>query len=157
MARINWNNPALQEQLVKLANKQGSRAARRRLIQRYAGAEGGRLMRLEQAGKDRALQERMFNDRLALARARLAQGRSELRDARRGNRLAFGLGLGQLGLGYLDYRRAQKEKEKESTFQRKYEDAMVEGYLDRNDARGITRLWPLFPEMFERSRITEGE
>lgn len=161
MPRINFQNPAIQSRLVKLAQKQGTGSQRRNLIRRYSGAEGRRLMGLEMAGRDRALQERMFNSRLALAKSKLAQSRSELKDAARGANLAFGLGIGQLGLGYLDSRRAAAERAKQADFRRRVGQQIITGYGKTGDNRGLTSMLQLYPEYIpyaaDRGYITEEE
>lgn len=124
--RINLSDPRLQTAAVQAAkgNAAVPSARQRGLYSNFGASEGSRLQRGEIAGRQLASRKRQleFERKMGKRHYKLDKKGAKIRrkmfeDEKLGNKIALGIGIGQLGLGAYDMAKQKRADMKQARWQ----------------------------------------
>lgn len=127
-ARINMSDPRLQTAAVRArkGNAAVPNARLKGLYSSFAAGEGSRLASAAQAGRELASTAAQRKHAAVLAKAgleldkkQLARKKKMFNDEKLGNKIALGLGIGQLGLGAWDSMKQRQHNAAQARFQQR--------------------------------------
>ena len=136
----NINNPMLQNALFLNEQRNPNAAIKgnlgRNIFGAFAAREGANEIAAQNFGRRHALAKRSLADRVQQHGAVYGMRSRALRDAKKGTKFATLLGLGQMGLGYMDNRAAKKTRASDKIFRQQMQQYLLNSRNRRNRYSG---------------------